>query len=70
MHIFEDGVAAASNPVSIFSDAAVISMENNIIQVEDTNAMIVAPMVSLFLGREHSITKVLFYITICLFMLF
>ena len=29
-----------------------------------------APMVSLFLGREHSIRKVLFYITICLFILF
>ena len=29
MHIFEeDGVAAASNPVSNFSDAAVISMES------------------------------------------
>ena len=70
MHIFEDGVAAASNPVSIFSDAAVISMENKTVQVEDANAMIVALMVSLFLGREHSITKVLFYITICLFILF
>ena len=29
MQIFEDGVAAASNPVSNFSDAAVISMESN-----------------------------------------
>ena len=43
-HIFEDGVAAASNPVSNFSDAAVISMESNTVEVEDANAMIVADL--------------------------
>ena len=41
MQIFEDGVASASNPVSNFSDAAVISMESNTVQVEEVNSRIV-----------------------------
>ena len=60
MQIFEDGVASASNPVSNFSDAAVISMESNTVQVEEVNSRIVADLQDCIVldSKKKSATRV------------